>query len=155
VNPAAWRLRQASPLDLDALLVLEQSCPEAPHWSRSAWIAALTQGHETTPARIVFLAENQTGLLGMAVGICAGALAELESVAVSEPARRQGIGKALCRQIMDWSRQSGAHSLELEVRASSERALALYRSLGFLEQGRRPSYYRNPSADAVLMVARL
>ena len=153
MNPAAWRLRQAYPPDLDAILVLEQSCPEAPHWSRSAWLAALRQHQESTLARVVFLAENQTGLLGIAVGICAGAAAELESVAVSAPVRRQGIGKALCQQIMDWSRHSGAQTLELEVRASSEGAIALYRSLGFVEQGRRPGYYRNPSEDAVLMAA--
>jgi ribosomal protein S18 acetylase RimI-like enzyme len=33
--------------------------------------------------------------------------------------------------------------------------MALYRSLGFQEQGRRPGYYRNPPEDAVLMAARV
>ncbi len=98
---------------------------------------------------------NDHSLLGFAVGICAGAYAELESIAVSPQTRRQGVGKALCQQIIVWSRQVGAHTLELEVRASSHGALALYRSLGFIEQGRRPGYYRNPSEDALLMAASL
>ncbi len=70
-------------------------------------------------------------------------------------ARRKGIGKALCQQVMDWSRYAGASELELEVRASSDGALALYRSLGFVEQGRRRDYYRNPTEDAVLMAVPL
>ena len=74
---------------------------------------------------------------------------------VSELARRNGIGKALCQQVMDWSRYAGANELELEVRASSDGALALYRSLGFVEQGRRREYYRNPTEDAVLMAVPL
>lgn len=155
MKPAAWRVRPASSADLEAIFALEQACAEAPHWSRAAWLAALSQEPPAVPARVVFVADNKLALLGFAVGICAGRFAELESVAVSAPARRQGVGKALCRQIIDWSKQVGAHTVELEVRASSEGALALYRSLGFQEQGRRPGYYRNPTEDAVLMAARV
>jgi ribosomal-protein-alanine N-acetyltransferase len=155
VKPAAWRVRSASSANLEAIYALEQACAEAPHWNRAAWLTALSQEASSVPARVVFIADNQHDLLGFAVGICAGKFAELESVAVSAPARRQGIGKALCQQIIDWSRQAGAHTIELEVRASSEGAMSLYRSLGFQEQGRRPRYYRNPPEDAVLMAARV
>lgn len=155
MRPAAWRVRLASSADLEAIFVLEQTCDEAPHWSRAAWVAALSQDPSAVPVRAVFVADNQLGMLGFAVGICAGTFAELESVAVSAAARRQGVGKALCQQIMDWSRQVGAQTVELEVRASSGGAMALYRSLGFQEQGRRPGYYRNPPEDAVLMAARV
>jgi ribosomal-protein-alanine N-acetyltransferase len=78
-------------------------------------------------------------------------VSELESVAVSPTARRQGIARALLLAAMAWTYQSGAQSMELEVRSSSEGALALYRSLGFAEQGRRRAYYQNPSEDAILM----
>ncbi len=105
--------------------------------------------------RASFVAEGNGGVVGFAAASRAGELAELESVVVSESERRKGIGKALCQQVMDWSRKSGASELELEVRASSGGALALYRSLGFVEQARRREYYRNPTEDAVLMVARL
>jgi ribosomal-protein-alanine N-acetyltransferase len=57
--------------------------------------------------------------------------------------------------VIVWSRNAGASELELEVRESSEGALALYRSLGFVEQARRREYYRNPTEDAVLMAARV
>ncbi len=148
---ADWFIRPASPADLEAILALEKTCPEAPHWSRPVWQKALSQEHGSVPCRTAFVAQHSAGIWGFAIGTCAGHLAELESVAVSEHARRHGIGKALCLRVMDWSRESGAQTMELEVRASSEGALALYRSLGFVEQGRRPRYYQCPTEDAVLM----
>lgn len=82
---------------------------------------------------------------------CAAGVAELENIAVRQESRCQGLGRMLCREAIDWSRSRAAQVLELEVRASSAGALALYRSLGFVEQGRRRSYYREPTEDAVLM----
>ena len=43
----------------------------------------------------------------------------------------------------------------LEVRASNSSALAFYRTLGFIETGRRPHYYPDPIEDAVLLELRL
>jgi ribosomal-protein-alanine N-acetyltransferase len=152
---ADWLIRRASSADLEAILALEQACEEAPHWSRTAWRSTLSQKHETTPFQTAFVAEHENGLCGFAVGTCAGDLAELESVAVSKHARRQGVGRALCRHVIDWSQKMGARTIQLEVRASSEGALRLYRSLGFVEQGRRRQYYQNPTEDAVLMAAQV
>lgn len=39
----------------------------------------------------------------------------------------------------------------LEVRASNEPAVSVYRKLGFEEVGRRKNYYRNPKEDALIM----
>jgi [ribosomal protein S18]-alanine N-acetyltransferase len=153
--PVGWLIRRASPADLEAILAIEQACDEAPHWSRPSWLEALSEGEGNEPTRASFLAEGNSGIIGFSVVSCTGELAELESIAVSKPARCQGIGKALCRQGMDWSRDLGAAVIELEVRASSDGALALYRLLGFVEQGRRRGYYRNPAEDAVLMAAAL
>ncbi|MGC9197541.1 MAG: GNAT family N-acetyltransferase [Acidobacteriaceae bacterium] len=94
-------------------------------------------------------------LLGFSAGCCRGELAELESIATAVSARGLGIGRALCRRLMEWCREQGAHAIELEVRASSKVALGLYRSLGFAEQGLRRKYYRDPIEDAVLMSADL
>jgi ribosomal-protein-alanine N-acetyltransferase len=150
-----WLIRRASPADLEAILAIEQGSAGAPHWNHSLWLAALSGEQGREPMRASFVAEGKGGIFGFAVASRAGDLAELESVVVSELARRKGIGKALCQQVMDWSRNAGASELELEVRASSAGALALYRSLGFVEQARRREYYRNPTEDAVLMAARL
>jgi ribosomal-protein-alanine N-acetyltransferase len=153
--PVGWEIRRAWPADLEAILAIEKACQEAPHWSRASWLEALSADDGTKPARASFVAESNRGILGFVVFSRTGELAELESIAVSKPARCQGVGRALCRQGMDWSRNLGAVVIELEVRASSDGALALYRLLGFVEQGRRRGYYRNPTEDAVLMAAAL
>jgi ribosomal-protein-alanine N-acetyltransferase len=43
----------------------------------------------------------------------------------------------------------------LEVRRSNVAAQGFYRSVGFVEEGRRPGYYADPIEDAVLMRLRL
>jgi ribosomal-protein-alanine N-acetyltransferase len=77
--------------------------------------------------------------------------AELESVVVREEMRRQGLGSALCRAVMDWARQEGAAAIGLEVRAGSGGALRLYGGMGFVAVGRRPHYYHDPDEDAIVM----
>ena len=49
----------------------------------------------------------------------------------------------------------GVGEVLLEVRASNQRALDFYRSLGWEETGRRPRYYADPEEDAVLMGLKL
>jgi ribosomal-protein-alanine N-acetyltransferase len=152
---SGWSIRRAVPADLESILVVEQDCSEAPHWSRDLWLRALAEDQHAAPVRASFVAEDGDGIAGFAVFSVAGGVAELESVAVRPSARRCGVGRGLCGQGMEWARSQGASAVELEVRASSAGALALYRSLGFAEQGRRKGYYRGPMEDAVLMVASL
>lgn len=151
--PVEWHVRRASVADLDSVLAIEQLCEEAPHWTRDSWLEALSEGLGL--ARASFVAESHSEIIGFAVVSCTGELAELETIAVSRHARRKGVGQALCRQGMNWSRSRGATVIELEVRASSGGALALYRVLGFVEQGKRRGYFGNPTEDAVLMAAAL
>ena len=80
--------------------------------------------------------------VGKIVGSGPGTSAELESVVVEAAARRLGVGRALCRAVAASSRKHGAEALELEVRAGSQGAIALYASLGFIVTGRRRAYYQ-------------
>ena len=48
-------------------------------------------------------------------------------------------------------REQGSHCLTLEVRASNEPAIKLYRKLGFVQVGKRPNYYFNPREDALIL----
>ena len=75
---------------------------------------------------------------------------DMMNLAVRPEYRRQGVGKALVeRLILELSEDN--HCLLLEVRASNEAAIALYRGLGFRQVGRRPKYYQNPPEDALIL----
>jgi ribosomal-protein-alanine N-acetyltransferase len=82
-------------------------------------------------------------------------LGELESVVVGVSARRSGVGRILCEAVVRWCRERGATEVELEVRAGSVGAMALYKGLGFVAVGERAGYYRDPVEDALLMQLRL
>lgn len=155
MESAEWIVRCAVPTDLASILVVAERCVEAPHWSEGVWSAVLYESAVSEPKRVSLVAEDGGVIVGFVVVSCASEVAELESVAVAETRRRQGVGKALCAAAMDWARGAAAQEVELEVRASSVCALALYRSLGFSERGIRRGYYRDPAEDAVLMSASL
>ena len=140
-------IRAAVAGDLDGILELERAIPEAPHWSKGDYRAAL----EGVAKRCVLVAEVNGQLAGFAVVAVAADVGELESVAVAARARRQGVGSALCSAVLEWCTGHGARAMQLEVRAGGAGAIALYEGLGFRATGRRRGYYREPAEDALLM----
>lgn len=60
------------------------------------------------------------------------------SIAVHDGHQRRGVGRALMNELLRWARSNpDVEKVELQVRSSNARALALYRSLGFVEEGRK------------------
>lgn len=50
---------------------------------------------------------------------------------------RMGIGKILIQELIRWAKQSdGVRKINLNARKDNERAIALYKALGFVEEGR-------------------
>jgi ribosomal-protein-alanine N-acetyltransferase len=145
-----YRVRPMQANDLDMVLDLERKIPEAPHWNREDYERSITSP-ETGLRRAGFVADKGSNLLGFAVGKLVAGICELESIAVSEDARGQGIGAALLAAVANWAQAAGALRMELEVRSSSERAIRLYERFGLQREGLRPGYYQSPEEDAVLM----
>ena len=54
-----------------------------------------------------------------------------------------GIGRALTEASIECAEAAGYEQLELEAVGENERALALYRSAGFVEYGRNPKGFRS------------
>jgi putative acetyltransferase len=53
----------------------------------------------------------------------------------------RGLGRRMMQRLLDWADNwAGVLRVELWVHADNERALALYRSLGFVEEGRHVAY---------------
>ena len=105
--------------------------------------------------RALFVAMQGRALMGFAAGKVLGegweAEAELESVVVKAEGRRQGVGSALCRTVMEWCREEVAHSIVLEVRLGSVGAVEMYTGLGFIPVGLRSGYYKEPAEDGMVM----
>ena len=76
---------------------------------------------------------------------------DMMNVAVHPDYRKQGIATALIVGLVEELRKRGSRCLTLEVRASNETAISVYRKLDFQEVGRRKNYYRNPREDALIM----
>jgi len=94
------------------------------------------------------------GLLDPAGALLLGRIAadeaEILTLAVAPPARRQRRAMALLRATIDHARTAGARALFLEVATSNQPARALYARAGFAQVGRRPRYYADGSDALVL-----
>lgn len=155
MNPLPVRIRRMTPADLARVMEIAQSLKEAPHWPRSAYVAALNP--QSAPQRIALVAvDAKTGeLAGFAVASVLPPQAELETVAVASEVQRRGVGRILFASLAGELVTAQVQELFLEVRASNAPALGLYLSLGFREAGRRQRYYADPVEDALLLTLRL
>ena len=146
-------VRPAVAEDLAAIVGLERSIPELPHWSEAEYRRYL-QADTKVNRRLLVVEDQEHGLVaGFAAAVIPirAGMAEVESLAVLPTRRRGGLGRLLVMAMGDWCQMCGAAGMELEVRAQSEGAIALYRSVGFAAVGRRRGYYANPVDDALLM----
>lgn len=134
--------------DLDELERIERASFSAP-WSRKMLQAELVGN----PFASVFVSRTNNG--GEVLGyICYWVVFEelrLMNLAVDPSARRQGIATALVRHGLQDGESRGVKRAVLEVRASNDSALALYKGFGFQRTAVRPDYYSNPREDAILM----
>ena len=131
--------------DLAACAVIEQSAGDP--WS----LAQLTEEWESGAARLFVAQIPGQPVAGLAVWQLAAGEASLYTLTVAPAARRTGAGSALVRESLEALRAEGAETAFLEVRASNAGAIALYEQAGFVADGRRPRFYRDPTEDAVLM----
>jgi RimJ/RimL family protein N-acetyltransferase len=74
------------------------------------------------------------------------------SIAIRATARGVGLGRVLLDTAVDWSRAVGIAKLTLGVFPDNEPAVALYRAVGFVEEGVLRSHVRLPSGERDLVV---
>ncbi len=73
------------------------------------------------------------------------------TIAIHPEFRSQGLGKSILLHALCSAKEEGAVKAFLEVRESNEVAQKMYRNFGFVEDGRRPGYYKDNGEDAILM----
>jgi len=82
----------------------------------------------------VFIAEDDDGAVGVArIEAAVRGRAHVQLVHVRERGRRQGIAKALLRECVTHAQEQGARFVSLDVLRANERAITVWRRLGFEE----------------------
>jgi ribosomal protein S18 acetylase RimI-like enzyme len=77
------------------------------------------------------------------------------AIIVSNARRGEGFGRMLLEMAVAWSRHVGISKLGLQVFTDNERAIALYRSLGFVDEGVARGEVRMPAGDRDLLLMAL
>ena len=115
-------------------------------WSEEAFLR-----EARTPSSfyvVAVLGEEVVGFAGMQQVLDEG---YINNVAVRSQFRKNGVASALLDVFIRFAQAHELAFLTLEVRASNEAAIALYKKHGFEEVGRRKNYYEDPKEDALLM----
>ena len=126
---------------------LERACFSAP-WTEDALREELDNPNSLFLAAVDAETGETAGYLGCHLILDEGYIA---NVAVSPDRRREGIGSLLVHGLIERAEEKGASFLTLEVRATNQPAIALYRACGFEPVGTRPNFYEKPKEDALLM----
>jgi ribosomal-protein-alanine N-acetyltransferase len=140
-------IRLATPADIPAIIDLANRSASAAHWSVEQYHQLFSN---KIPRRVVLVSDEQSEVHAFLIGRVLDHECELENIVVSDSRRRRGTGKMLLHEFLAASGTEGAAVVFLEVRASNIAARTLYKSCGFIENGRRPGYYREPAEDAIL-----
>lgn len=106
-----------------------------------AWTQGQCLGVMALPGVWLTLAHIDDRPAGFALSRAIAGEAELLLLATQPKLRRQGVGAALLRAVIDGARDRQATRLHLEVRAGNP-AIALYGTHGFAQVGERRDYYR-------------
>lgn len=140
-------IRQMQAGDLEQAAALEAQNFSRP-WSKEAFADALEKDYYQY---LVAVDEENQSIFGMCGLIRTLEEGGITNVVVSENVRNQGIGYRMLTELMRRAEEEGVREYTLEVRKSNAPAIALYRKLGFVEEGIRPSFYDMPVEDAVIM----
>ena len=98
---------------------------------REAYLCAVVDGHIVGTADVDSIGENKVGhraVLG---------------IAIDKDFCGIGIGRALVAACIECAKAAGYSQLELEVVSENSNAIALYKSMGFMEFGRNPRGFRS------------
>lgn len=142
------RMRPLEYNDIPAVLAIERASFPDP-WAESSFADEI--GRTDRSWKVAVSEERVVGYGGV---MTVGDEGHLLDLAVTPDERGTGLGRKLVWELAADAARAGASRLTLEVAASNDIALALYRSCGFDVAGRRPGYYPSTGDDALLLWSR-
>ena len=142
------QLRPATEADLEFMMELEKVSFGKDSWSKATMRAELLAPH--TFYLVAYLDEKIVGYAGLSK-VSSSASADIQTIAVDETLRRQGIGRELMEKLIAQAIQLGATELYLEVREDRTAPQKLYEALGFEAIDKRENYYQPDGVAAIVM----
>jgi RimJ/RimL family protein N-acetyltransferase len=152
------RLRPTMLSDLDFVIQVEQDSGNRPYIT--PWERTQHEGAVRFPDFRHFIVEAGSAYASAGFAILQGCRNPHRSVELKRivlQAKGQGVGRAAVRLLAQIAfRDLGAHRFWLDVRSHNTRALALYRSEGFVEEGRlRDSVKTDEGYDSLVVMSLL
>jgi len=118
-------------------------------WSLGLFVAELGRGDQ----RVYLVAREESRVAGYAGALLVAGEAHITTIAVDPDRQGNSIGRRLLLALVRRCIDLGTGAATLEVRASNEAALALYRPFAFVPAGVRKGYYSKPVEDALVLWA--
>ncbi len=134
--------------DLDSVAAMEKENFSVP-WSRDSFEGSLLQDNYRMV--VVNSDTDEDEVLGYCCFYYVLDEAEIANVCIRKDMRNQGLGFAMMSFVIKLAKELGVSTMYLEVRESNTAAQALYKKLGFFENGRRKNFYELPKEDALVM----
>ncbi len=154
VGQTNWPVLSLQPVqapDLFALHDIEKTAYSFP-WSLPAFQDCLDSCYWVQKLCSHSLSEEN--LEGYVVAMLVLDEVHLLNVTVRPSSQGQGWGRYMLQQLQQWAHSQKAQAIWLEVRASNQKAIALYQAFGFIQKGRRKAYYPDAAGqreDALVM----
>jgi ribosomal-protein-alanine N-acetyltransferase len=139
------KIKQMTRQDCEKVLQVEEACFSVP-WSKKSFEDSFS--YSGNHYLVAWEEEKLVGFIGL---MAVGEEADITNVAVLPAYRRQGIGARLVGAMLDLAKSEKIQKIMLEVRASNEAAIALYKKYGFQFLCKRKNYYQKPTEDADIM----
>lgn len=144
-------VRPAAAPDVAEIVDLERVCFPDP-WAADSIRSELAAESRIARVHVRGGAADGKAVVGWAVVMVGGDVADLLRIGVLPPARRTGAARELLAQVTTESVARGAQRMLLEVAEDNAAARAFYAAAGFDEISRRRGYY--PGGVDALVLAR-
>lgn len=111
-----------------------------------AWTASQCFGMLTIPGTDLLVARHEGKIVGFALLRSLLDESELLLIAIHKQHQNNGFGKQLATAMIEHASKRGSKMVFLEVREGNP-ALSLYLGVGFVQVGKRESYYRGKTGE--------